>query len=169
MRSAICALEGSAGYAVQALTPRSNIQPFLTHALGVQATVFEVSDYLGFDMEVFLKVGASSLQSAAVRAALESDPRVESISFLDHAAAYRIFAKDFSDQPALLQSTKPSDLPESFRVDLQLGASVPRTVKSYRNLSAVATVITHNGSQFAPVSGSVMPKAPVSACTKPKP
>jgi cell division transport system permease protein len=41
---------------------------------------------------------------------------VKSYRFLDHDAAYAQFKKQFADQPALVESAQPEDLPESFRV-----------------------------------------------------
>ena len=52
----------------------------------------------------------------AVDAELKKDPQVKSYKYLTQQDAYDIFKKDFADQPALVESTKPSDLPESFRV-----------------------------------------------------
>ncbi|MDQ1455104.1 MAG: cell division transport system permease protein [Actinomycetota bacterium] len=76
-----------------------------------------------WDMEVLMKVGASLAQTRAIQAALAADHDLTSSRFVDHQAAYDVFKKDFSDQPALVESTKPSDLPESFRVRLAPAAS----------------------------------------------
>jgi hypothetical protein len=76
-----------------------------------------------WDMEVFMKVGASLAQTRAIQAALAADHDLTSSRFVDHQAAYDTFKKDFSDQPALVESTKPSDLPESFRIQLAPAAS----------------------------------------------
>jgi cell division protein FtsX len=69
--------------------------------------------------EIFMTVAATSSEVAAIRTALAQDPSVLSSTFLDHRDAYDEFAKIFKDQPALVNSTKPSDLPESFRVLLR--------------------------------------------------
>ena len=50
------------------------------------------------------------------RDALKTNPQVKSYKYLSQQDAYNIFKKDFADQPAFVESTKPSDLPESFRV-----------------------------------------------------
>jgi len=162
--SALCALESQNGYAVQAAGPGSDIAQVLRAKVGGQATVFDVSYYFGVDMEVFLRVGASDAQVAAVRARLESDPDIAFVRFVSRADAYAIFKKDFADQPRLIQGTKPSDLPVSFRVDLAPGASLPSTAARYNSVDGVDTVVTHEGSQLVP---RVRPAQVRTACSKP--
>jgi len=138
----LCALQTTDGYAVEAASPGTNIQGDLQRALAGRATVYDTSDRFGVDFELFLKVDASAAQSRAVDAALQTDTDVRWVQHLSKAEAYAVFRKDFADQPALVQSTKPSDLPESFRVILQPGRSVASIVDRYTALPGVDTAIT---------------------------
>ena len=58
-RHALCALESNDGFAVQASVPGSGIGPIPSSDLAGRATAYNVADDYGFDIEVFLKVGAS--------------------------------------------------------------------------------------------------------------
>jgi hypothetical protein len=145
-----CALEGSDGFAVQADVHGDDIVSALGAGLVGKATVFDTSDTLGSDMEVFTKDGAASASSSdqvkALRARLGSDADVSSFRFLSQADAYVIFKRDFADQPALVEGTKPLDLPSSFRINVKPGVSVEATAARYKQLDGVDTVITINAS-----------------------
>src|SRR5260221_8862869 len=69
----------------------------------------------GIELEIFMKVGATPRQVQVINEQLTGDPQVKSFKYLNHAAAYAIFNKDFADHPALAESTKPTDLPASSR------------------------------------------------------
>ena len=99
---------------------------------------------------------------------LKSDVDLQSFVYLSNVDAYNIFKRDFADQPALVQSTKPSDLPASFRILVKPGVSVPATAAQYKHFDGVdiAITLTANRSSllFAPARavGSTGP----SACAK---
>jgi FtsX extracellular domain len=164
-RVALCALESSDAFAVQASTPAPGFTAALTPRLPGGAALYDVSGAFGHDLEVFLKLKTSNLQANAIRARIEADPSVGSFRYVSQADAYAIFTKDFADQPALVQSTKPTDLPASFRIDVSAGVSLETTAQRYRQLDGVAIVVV-NGAQrlFGPTLGT-----PTSACTKPSP
>jgi cell division protein FtsX len=69
-------------------------------------------------VEVFVRIEATSGERDAVRAALEDDPRVASVSHVTHQDAYDEFVSAFRDQPDLVENVSPGMLPESFRVSL---------------------------------------------------
>jgi hypothetical protein len=144
----LCALETSDGYAVKPATSGSDLAGALRTLLAGKATVFDTSDRLGFDMQVFMRIGGpsavSSDQVKALRTRLESDADIGSFRFVSQVDAYVIFKRDFADQPALVESTKPSDLPASFRIDIQPGVSLPATAARYKQLDGVDTAITIN-------------------------
>jgi hypothetical protein len=142
VKSALCALQSNDGYAVDAATPGTDIAGALQRVLGTQATVYDVSDDWSADFEVFLNVDASTQQVALVQAALVRDPDIFLVRHLSKSDAYATFAKDFADQPDLVQSTKPADLPESFRVILQPNRPVPAVVRRYQHLDGVDIVIS---------------------------
>src|SRR5262249_51791663 len=82
----------------------------------------------------------SAVQS--IQTQLQSDPNVKSFHHLNKADAFAIFKKEFSDQPALVESTKPEDLPESFRVAPTNAQLTQRLGDTYTGQPNVDTVIT---------------------------
>ncbi|HYL50450.1 MAG TPA: permease-like cell division protein FtsX [Acidimicrobiia bacterium] len=70
----------------------------------------------GVELEIFMKVNASKSDIDAMQSQLKADTLVKSYRYLDHKAAYEEFKRLFHDQPALIESTTPDVLPESFRV-----------------------------------------------------
>jgi FtsX extracellular domain len=162
-RAALCAMESNDGFAVQASSPGSGFTEALTRSLIGEAAVYDVSDMFGHDLEVFLNIGASSLQVNAIRARIEADASVGSFRYVSQADAYSIFTKEFADQPDLVRGTKRTDLPVSFRINVKAGVSAETTAQRYRQLSGVSSVIVRGASRlFGPAV-----ERPTSACTKP--
>ncbi|HWS48039.1 MAG TPA: permease-like cell division protein FtsX [Acidimicrobiia bacterium] len=96
----------------------------------------------GVDLEIFMKVTASDQQVKAIGDELRSDPMVKSITFLDHNAAMNEFKKDFANQPALIESTTPENLPESYRVVPVKAEKTEQIRIAYKDQLGVDTVIT---------------------------
>jgi cell division transport system permease protein len=99
----------------------------------------------GVELEIFMKVGASDQQIADVKTALLADTgeiKPGGVVFLDHNAAMVEFKKIFHDQPALIESTKPSDLPESFRVAPITAERTANIAQEFKDRIGVDTVIT---------------------------
>jgi len=168
LRAPFCALESSDGFAVEAMTGGSDIQEILARDLAGRATSYDVSDSLGYDLRLFLKPAASNTQIEAVRAALASDRDISWIRFTSQADAYEQFKKVFADQPALVESTKPSDLPASFRIDLEPGSSVQTTSERYKKLGSVDSVLAGlPTSLFKPTFLLSPTDRTASACSKP--
>jgi hypothetical protein len=162
-RAALCAMETNDGFAVQASSPGSGFAEALTRSLIGKAAVYDVSDMFGHDLEVFLNVGASSVRVNALRARVAADPTVSSLQYVSQTEAYAIFTKEFADQPEIRQSTKPTDLPVSFRIDVKAGVSRETTAERYRQLDGVLTVIVPTTQSL--FTGAALPER--SACTKP--
>jgi hypothetical protein len=161
----VCALQTRDGYAVEAATFGAEIRPGLTTSLAGEATVYGAPDAFGDDADLFMKVGAPSTNPDAIRSALLTDADVESFQFVSTTDAYAIFKQDFSDQPALVESTKPSDLPASFRVLLKPGRSEAEFEARYRHAPGVDTIIKGNAQAiFGPGDD---PTFGISACSKP--
>jgi cell division transport system permease protein len=97
----------------------------------------------GVALDIFMKVNATDQQVADVKAALDGDPgEVRRYTFLNHDDAMKEFKKLFQNQPALLESTKPSDLPESFRV-VPVTASMTDSIdRQFHDRVGVDTVVT---------------------------
>jgi FtsX extracellular domain len=165
----LCALQTMDGYAVDAVIPGTNLGLGLQGALAGRATIYDVSDRFGRDVEVFLDVNASAAETTAVAATLKADPDITSVQHVSRAEAYAIFKKDFVDQPSLVQSTKPSDLPESFRVVLAPERSVTAVVQRYEHIRGVDIVLTNGSAHFFdPVSiPSEQQGKLISPCAKP--
>jgi hypothetical protein len=141
---ALCALQTRDGYAVEATTFGTDIRPGLTVSLAGKATVYDAPGGFGYDADVFMKIGASAKDTDAVRSALQSDPVVETFQFVSPTDAYAIFKKDFANQPALVESTKPGDLPASFRILLEPGRSKTAFEARYRSATGVDMIISGN-------------------------
>ena len=67
-------------------------------------------------VRVFLNSDATQQQIDAVRQDLADSPEVERTTYVDQQASYEEFKQLFADQPELVSSVKPEDLPPSFRV-----------------------------------------------------
>lgn len=151
-KRALCALQSADGYAVDAVAPDADFAAGLRRALGGRATVY-VADQFNHDMEIFLSVDVSAPRTASIRAALQSDPDLVSMQYVSRTDAYAIFGRDFAQQPALVERTKPSDLPESFRIIVKPGRSVSAVVARYAHRPGVDTIITPaNAAIFDPAS-----------------
>jgi cell division transport system permease protein len=96
----------------------------------------------GIELEIFMKVDSSSSAVQAVESQLKSDPMVKSYRHLTKDDAYAIFKKEFADQQALVESTKPTDLPESFRVAPKQAQQTQLLAEKYTGQPSVDTVIT---------------------------
>jgi cell division protein FtsX len=155
-----CALQRSNGFAVESTTPGTSIRNDLAVALGIGASVYDVSYGIDADVEVFMKVGATAEQIKRVAGVVASDQAVQSVRFVDRAAALAFFRQAFADQPDLLRSTKAADLPESFRLVLadRRAASVLRV--RFGQLAGVDTVITKESPELAliPATNNVEPE-----------
>jgi hypothetical protein len=135
-----CALERNSGLAISAPTGHADITDGLQNEVGNKAKVYDISH--GSDVEIFMKVAASAEQVANLKTVLGNDPAVTHVTFVDHAAALAEFRTIFKDQPALLQSTKASDLPESFDLQLANINDANKIESRYQDRVGVDTVIT---------------------------
>lgn len=160
----LCALGTSDGYAVDGVAPGANFAEDLTRLLRGQARVLDQSDRFSADLEVFMKVTASSHDVQSVQTALNADPDILSVRHLSKADAYAVFKREFADQPDLVKSTKASGLPESFRVILKSGRSVSAVVLRYQGLAGVDSAITLFRGLFDP-SLLPIPSQTATACT----
>ncbi len=165
----LCALQTNDGYAVDASTPGTDIHDGLQRALGARATAYDASaTNLGVDLEIFMRVGVAPEYASAVLYALRRDPDVRSVRYVTTTDAYAVFKKDFSDQPALVERTKPSDLPESLRVILRPNRPVGSVRQRYAHSEGVDTIITNSvPTLFDPARSPKFPGTPVSPCAKP--
>jgi cell division transport system permease protein len=96
----------------------------------------------GVELEIFMKNPVPDTQIADVRTALQNSSSVKSSKFLNHEDAYKEFKKIFRDQPALIESTSPSDLPESFRVVPTKAEYTADIANQFHDFTGVDQVIT---------------------------
>ncbi len=146
LQDAACALRRTPGFGVQSTTPDLDTGRKLADALGDTGRVFTIGRP-GTDLEVFMKVNATPAQVSTVRAALDANTaQVKSYRFLDHDAAFDEFKTIFVDQPDLIGSTTPAELPESFRVLADEDASLDDIETGLKLLSGVDKVVRVNQS-----------------------
>jgi hypothetical protein len=126
-------------YAVELTRTVRDPLPQLTAAIGTNATVRSVGRG-DADVEVFMRLHATSAEVAAIRARIEHDSDVTKTRFIDHQAAYREFKKLFANEPVLIENTKASSLPESFRLQVRVGALPSAVALRYGRLPGVNTV-----------------------------
>ncbi len=97
----------------------------------------------GVELEIFMRVDASQADVAALQQQLNNNKaEIKSSTFLNHQDAYNEFKKIFSDQPALIESTTPDVLPESFRVTPTSAQLTQKVADEYQAVPGVDTVVT---------------------------
>jgi hypothetical protein len=152
-RAALCALTRADGYVVQVTTPGPAVGGELSALLAGHARAYAL-DFQG-DLEVFFEVDASRSQIDSASNAVRTDGDVSHATFVSKEQAYAMFAKDFGDQPALVKSTKPSDLPESILITLRGDRSIDAVRQRYEHFAGVDTVLTNRSAGVLdPVSRS---------------
>jgi hypothetical protein len=141
-----CALNRESGFAVAAATrsPES-LADSLGAELGSSAHVYQVSR--PGDLEIFMKVDASTEEVVHVRNDLFSDPQVAATRFLNHNEAFTEFQRIFAEQPDIVAKTSPTDLPESFRVVAKDSADGDAISTRYSDLPGVDTVVSGQGAK----------------------
>jgi cell division transport system permease protein len=65
---------------------------------------------------VYVNPEATQDQISSLRKDLNESPQVSEVSYLDHSQSYDEFKKLFKDDPTIVSTVKPDDLPTSFRV-----------------------------------------------------
>jgi cell division transport system permease protein len=96
----------------------------------------------GVELEIFMRVKATQGQTDALNRALANDRDVKRFRYINKEEAYRQFKKLFSDQPDLVATTGPEDLPPSFRVAPQraeLTATVADRYETHPGVDEVKT------------------------------
>jgi len=70
----------------------------------------------GIEFVVFMNPNASQEQTDSVKKDLQDNPQIQRFTYVDQKASYTEFKQLFHDQPELIASVNPSDLPPSYRV-----------------------------------------------------
>jgi cell division transport system permease protein len=96
----------------------------------------------GVQFEIFFDTAATTTQVDAVRSQLKSDPDVRSSKFLTHEDAYNVFKRLFAGKSDMIATTRPEDLPESFRVAPTRAELTEEVAQRYRTQEGVEQVVT---------------------------
>ena len=97
----------------------------------------------GVELEIFMQIDATKQRVAEIENALKADTEnVKSYRYLNHTDALKEFREDFKEQPALIESTRAEDLPESFRVVPTSAELTEPIAEQYSTRPGVDTVIT---------------------------
>ena len=70
----------------------------------------------GVELSIFMQPDATPDQAKAVEAELAKMPEVKKTTYVDQDAAYDEFKKMFANEPDMVDSVTPKDLPPSYRV-----------------------------------------------------
>jgi cell division protein FtsX len=117
---------------------------------GSEASAREVPRLNGEDAEVFMKVHATPAQVAAVRRVVRRSNAVERYAFLSREDALREFRRIYRDQPEVVATAGPGDLPPSFRVTLRDDGGVRTLRRSLRGMHGYDEVADrHDGGREA--------------------
>jgi len=97
----------------------------------------------GVELEIFMRVDASQSEVQALGQDLAANKaEIKSCTFLNHQDAYNEFKKIFADQPALIESTTPDVLPESYRCAPITASLTQKVADENQGKPGVDTVVT---------------------------
>jgi len=95
----------------------------------------------GVQLAVFMQPQAPADQTQAVAAKLGSMQQVKRSTFCDQACSYKEFRTMFANQPDLVQSAAPADLPPSFRVVARDANKVQQVGAALKPFTGVRNVV----------------------------
>jgi len=93
-------------------------------------------------VSIFLTLGVTPQQQQAISDKLKTDPLISGEpQFLDQQASYRLFLQEMKNDPALIQSVTPEQVPQSFRVKLRDPTQFDQISHNYKGLPGVDNVV----------------------------
>ena len=92
-------------------------------------------------VSIFLDTAVTNDQTQALDSKIKSDSRISSDQFLDKDASWKQFQQQMQNDPALLQSITPDQVPQSFRLKLKNPDQVDQIAATYKSLPGVDEVI----------------------------
>ncbi len=92
-------------------------------------------------VSIFLDTAVTNDQAQALDSKIKSDSRISSDQFLDKDASWKQFQKQMQNDPALLQSITPDQVPQSFRLKLKDPNQVAQIKTTYDGQPGVDQVI----------------------------
>jgi hypothetical protein len=115
----------------------------------VQVGTSPGTDVPAFDLRIYLNPDATPAQVAAISRRLLEDPNVTGLTYADAAASYAQFECLFSDQPQLIESVQPGDLPTNFGVNIVGGqVEMDRLGSWLHDAAGVKVLQLHPGSAY---------------------
>jgi cell division transport system permease protein len=94
----------------------------------------------GVTLSVYLQPNVTGNQRTAIGHELLTDPRVKSIRYVNQSEAYAEMQKLFANQPDLVNSVTPKDLPPSYRVVLRNASQAPEVGDEFSSQPGVKQV-----------------------------
>jgi cell division transport system permease protein len=92
-------------------------------------------------VSIFLDTTVTDDQTQALDSKIKSDSRISSDQFLNKDASWKQFQQQMANDPALLQSITPDQVPQSFRLKLKNPDQVDQISATYKSLPGVDEVI----------------------------
>lgn len=92
-------------------------------------------------VSIFLDTAVTNDQTQALDSKIKSDSRISSDQFLDKDASWKQFQQQMQNDPALLQSITPDQVPQSFRLKLKDPNQVTQIKTTYDGQPGVDEVI----------------------------
>jgi cell division transport system permease protein len=92
-------------------------------------------------VSIFLDTAVTGDETQALNSKIKSDSRISSDQFLDKDASWKQFQQQMQNDPALLQSITPDQVPQSFRLKLKNPNQVDQITETYKGLPGVDQVI----------------------------
>ena len=92
-------------------------------------------------VSIFLDTAVTDDQTQALDAKIKSDSRISSDQFLNKDASWKQFQQQMQNNPALLQSVTPDQVPQSFRLKLKDPNQVGQIKTTYDGQPGVDEVI----------------------------
>jgi len=92
-------------------------------------------------VSIFLDTTVTDVQTQALDAKIKSDSRISSDQFLNKDASWKQFQQQMANDPALLQSITPDQVPQSFRLKLKDPNQVTQIKTAYDGQPGVDAVI----------------------------
>jgi len=93
-------------------------------------------------VSIFLTLTVTPDQEQAIDARLKADRRVSGDpQFLDMQTSYNLFVQEMRNDPELIASVTPQQVPQSFRITLRDLTQFNRFVRDYKDLPGVDSVV----------------------------
>jgi cell division transport system permease protein len=92
-------------------------------------------------VSIFLDTAVTDDQTQSLDSKIKSDSRISSEQFLDKDASWKQFQQQMQNNPALLQSVTPDQVPQSFRLKLKDPNQVGQIRATYKPMPGVDDVI----------------------------